>query len=122
MRSANEQGTMSQDMLTGAIDSTRATLARTMKVTERLAEEGRADEAQAALEKCRRQAAGLISCLNRSKPSDQAYRQVLEQELSALEKTVGKMRKPRAMRGRWTSALLVAGAVAVVIGFAVLLV
>src|SRR5262245_48008085 len=92
MRLPNEQGTMSQDMLAGAIDSTRATLARTMKLTEQLAREGRAEEAQSALEKCRRQATGLISCLNRSKPSDQAYRQVLEQELSALEKTVGKVR------------------------------
>jgi hypothetical protein len=118
----SEQGTMSQDMLSGAIDSTRATVARNMKLAERLASEGRAEEAQAALEKSRRQAVGLIACLNRSKPSDQAYRQVLEQELAALEKTVGKTRRPKATRKRLTKTLLVAGAVAVVIGFAILLI
>jgi hypothetical protein len=112
---------MSQDMLSGAMDATQAALTRAMKLVEQLVAQGRGEEARAALAKCRRQAAGLIACLSPSKPRDQAYRQVLEQELGTLEKAVGKAARP-AGRRKLTKTLLVAGALAVLIGFAVLLV
>jgi hypothetical protein len=108
-------------MLSGAIDSTQATLARSLKVTAQLVAQGRGEEAQAALAKCRRQAAGLIACLSPKNPRDQAYRQVMEQELAALEKTVGKAKKAGGRR-RYTKTLLVAGAVVILIGFAILVV
>lgn len=121
MTRSMDEATTTHDLLNGAIDQTQASLARTMKLAEKLAAQGQHEEAQAALQKSRRQAAGLFACLSPSKPRDKAYREMLEHDLAALEKTVARLKKPAANK-RFTKTVLVVGAIAVLIGFAALLV
>lgn len=115
------QGTMTQDLLNGAMDETQASLARTMELAKKLAAQGRREEAQAALERSRRQAAGLLSCMDGNGARNKVYREMVEQDLVSIEKAVGKLKKPTDRR-RLTRTALVVGAIVILAGFAMLLV
>ncbi|MFO0985620.1 MAG: hypothetical protein U1E76_28445 [Planctomycetota bacterium] len=92
-----------------------------MKLAEKLAAQGRREEARAALEKSRRQAHGLLSCMNGSKPRDRAYKEMVEQDLANLEKAVQKIKQPTDPR-RLKRTALILGAIVILAGFAALLV
>jgi hypothetical protein len=112
------------NMFAGALEDAQALLRKHLALVSKLMATERFGEAEVALRKAERHAAGVLSCLNKGSKRDRAYKAMLEDDLDDLRRRLAASSR-RARPTRFTKMqglLLLVGAAVLIVLAAIALV